>query len=424
MALSTLSPAEDRINVPPILSSSDDDILTLDRLPETQTEADHIEEVLTNELNKLTLEDMDKVLFDIHGIPQVSDEDPDNVEDLILDLVRELGKVKVKAAFEEANYMNPDYVTSNEFRLRFLRCERFDPKRAAKKMVKHFEAKRSIFGGGEILGRDITLADLSADDMDTLEAGFLQLLPTRDAAGRVVITLSPGHLRFKSFDNVPRVMWYLVSTVLKEEENQKKGVVMIIYAVRTTAFVSFQRMQRSHFVRDGIPMKLVAIHYCYNERRFRPFFAGGQFFLDKDGRARARTHCGTHDEIIFELQTYGIHLNDQPVRADGSLAVANHQEWVTTRKALELANDGAARTNAEIVIPRRFDVLFGRGKNTREHTGNLRCIHLVEMSRAKYEQANKFEKTYIAERIVAIVYESYGRFLKWDTKVCGFPSEM
>ena len=59
-------------------------------------------------------------------------------------------------------------------------------------------------------------------------------------------------------------------------------------------------------------------------------------------------------------------------------------------------------------------LLLGKGKNTREHTGNLRAVHLVEMHREKYENANKFHKTEIAERIVSIIHESHGRFLKWE----------
>ena len=67
-----------------------------------------------------------------------------------------------------------------------------------------------------------------------------------------------------------------------------------------------------------------------------------------------------------------------------------------------------------MISPRRFDVLFGRGKNTRCHAGNLRALHLVESHKEEYEKAAKFEKTAIAERIVKIIYESHGRFLKWE----------
>jgi hypothetical protein len=78
---------------------------------------------------------------------------------------------------------------------------------------------------------------------------------------------------------------------------------------------------------------------------------------------------------------------------------------------------GGGTTNQRsntVLIPRRFDVLFGRGMTAAEHTGNLRAFHIVEMNRELYEKASKHEKTYLAEKIVRLINESYGRFLKLD----------
>jgi hypothetical protein len=64
------------------------------------------------------------------------------------------------------------------------------------------------------------------------------------------------------------------------------------------------------------------------------------------------------------------------------------------------------------MIPRRFDVLFGRGATIAEHTGNLRAFHIVEMNRGRYEKAGKFEKIQIADRVVHLIHTTYGRFLR------------
>merc|ERR1712232_229402 len=69
-------------------------------------------------------------------------------------------------------------------------------------------------------------------------------------------------------------------------------------------------------------------------------------------------------------------------------------------------------TGEAIIIPRRFDVLFGKSRRERNHTGNLRAMHLCDMNWDKYEAAGKFQKTEVAERIVSIVHQSGGRFLK------------
>jgi hypothetical protein len=206
-------------------------------------------------------------------------------------------------------------------------------------------------------------------------------------------------------------MWYLFTSSLKDEETQKKGVVMVIFNVGKMAVkenLSF--LKRVHKVREGIPKKIVGGHYCYNDSSLRPFVAGLRLFLDKEARRRFRPHYGSHEDIQFELQTYGIPTKDHPIQENGSLSLAWHREWLQVRQAQEASES----TSDGIIVPRRFDVLFGRGKNAREHTGNLRASHLVEMHKVKYEKANKHEKTEIADRIVSIIHESCGRVLKWE----------
>merc|ERR1712072_1480247 len=77
----------------------------------------------------------------------------------------------------------------------------------------------------------------------------------------------------------------------------------------------------------------------------------------------------------------------------------------------------ATTAASDIILPRKFDVLFGKGKS-REHVGNLRCAYLVEQHQAEYERANRSGKTQIAENIIAMVNESGGRFLKKDGNKC------
>merc|ERR1712072_57476 len=77
----------------------------------------------------------------------------------------------------------------------------------------------------------------------------------------------------------------------------------------------------------------------------------------------------------------------------------------------------ATTAASDIILPRKFDVLFGKGKS-REHVGNLRCAYLVEQHQAEYERANRSAKTEIAENIIAMVNESGGRFLKKDRNKC------
>jgi hypothetical protein len=81
--------------------------------------------------------------------------------------------------------MNPDYVRNRNFRLMFLRSDQFDVKRAALRLARHFQVKLDLFGEAK-LAEDITQDDLDKVTMEALYSGFVQLLPTRNRAGRAI----------------------------------------------------------------------------------------------------------------------------------------------------------------------------------------------------------------------------------------------
>lgn len=205
-------------------------------------------------------------------------------------------------------------------------------------------------------------------------------------------------------------MWYMMSVTLKDEDAQRRGLVVVYSNLGTKAPADpFSDVRQRFHAQAGLPLRVAALHYCYEDASLKPFVTGLHMCCNKETRKRFRVHFGSWDNMSFKLQTFGIQMKDFPVNRDGSLSLEWHVEWIQAcryQESLEPVNSG-------VIVPRRFDVLFGRGIATREHTGNLRAAHLVEMFQAEYESAGKFEKTEIAERIVGIIHESYGRFLKW-----------
>jgi hypothetical protein len=169
-------------------------------------------------------------------------------------------------------------------------------------------------------------------------------------------------------------------------------------------------MSRIHCV--SFPVKMVANHVCYSNEDAKPYISGMRLFMDEDFRNRVIAHFKSTEDINFHLQTYAIPTEDFPINEAETLVLDWHLEWMEAQRVQE--SKSISKVDESITLPRRFDVLYGRATSTRQHTGNLRASHLVEMHQAKYEKANKFQKTEIAERIVAIVHESYGRFLKWE----------
>ncbi len=169
--------------------------LPADRFPETNEEARRAEEFLAREIEKLSLDEHEKILFEVHGIAPPDEEVPSMVEKKLEELDRQLNQAKGKGAYDLATGLNPSYVDSRQFRLMFLRCQRFDAHLAAEMIIKHFEEKRRLFGVGEILAREIRQSDLTPDDRVLLESGFAQILPSRDAAGRTILVLCSAGIR-------------------------------------------------------------------------------------------------------------------------------------------------------------------------------------------------------------------------------------
>jgi hypothetical protein len=370
------------------------------------------------------------------------------------------GNEKVMA-FMEAQKMNPNYVNSKEFRLMFLRmysdcgCSDTDPtaqnsnnrttydvSKAKDKLLLHFQIKKQIFGNknNDVLGRDVRLSDLDSNDRIAMNSGAFQIMPERDTAGRAIILYAPGQRIYNQIENWMKAMWYLMYVVAKDIDNQLLGVCIVVYFRGfTTVRDTFEQAQKLTVVRDAIPNKVVALHYCYQDESMIALITAQKVhFLTRNLRSRLRDHYSTdHNEICFQLETYGIPIDKEILLPNGHLGMKWYNEWITIRQSLEevataeqqqqvATTTGVLSSNSNSnsinhiginITPRKFDVLFGRGRTTREHVGNLRCAHLVEMHQLEYEKCSKSEKTELAKRIVTMIKECNGRFLKKDRKV-------
>ncbi|CAB9517657.1 Transfer protein [Seminavis robusta] len=389
--------------------------LSLERFPQSSDEADLIDKLLADDLEKLSFEEKERTAFDIHGMAHEY-HDPENIDELLEQLELEIRKIPDRKAYEKAKYLNEEYVIGREFRLMFLRCDEFDVKASAQRIVTHFEVKREVFGDGPALARKLCMSDLNEDDMTVLKSGAWQLLPVRDVAGRLVMLVSPS-CRVESLAvecHLRAIMFFLMS-ILQTEDAQKKGIVAVMWwsgqsllQVQQNIFTQVQRMKK---LRPGIPRKVSGIHFLLGQEYLRPLVGGIRWFIHEHLRARTRVHFGDFQQLIFELQTFGIPTDCLPFNANGPMNLENHLQWIQSRRKQE---EKGNNNTVDIIVPRRFDVLFGRGHHTRNHTGNLRAAHIADMFRDKYEAAGKYEKTAIAERIVKIIRESQGRFLKWE----------
>jgi len=391
----------------------------LNRWPENEEEAKRAEEFLANELANLSLVEHEKILFDIYGIMAQEKEDPEMIDSKLNELQSELDRIESKEDYDQALQMNPAYVESRDFRLLFLRHEQFDAKSAAIMMVAHFVEKRTLFGSGEVLARDIVQADLGINEMSILRSGYLQMLPVRDASGRLIefMTRRPADLVLEDEDDLCecRAVWYETMALLRDGESYSRGAVclMMDYDFRMSnvnAFAAYSRMESS------LPLTSVGSHYCYSDPDLTPLVHGVHIMMPEHCRCRFRVHFGDRDQLDFKLQTYGIPTEALPYKRDGSISTEHHLTRLEMLRSQEERAATIVQTppvpeNHQIVeeeeqgviyIPGRFDILFGKSLLAKEHTGTRRALYYVEKYFDDYERASgKAGKTYIVASIVS-----------------------
>jgi len=161
--------------------------LTIESLslkPDRVTE-DMVNSLLAAELNQMTTEERGAVYEQLHGVREIVHETPELQSTQLHRLEQEIQRIPNKLAYEQALEISTEYISSTAFRMMFLRTFEFDAAAAAKKLVSFVKLKRDLFGPA-VSARRVFLSDMNADDIETLESGMFQALPTRDCAGRFV----------------------------------------------------------------------------------------------------------------------------------------------------------------------------------------------------------------------------------------------
>lgn len=170
-----------------------DDFITAHN-PATLNKLSH--KLVAERVNELTQEERDREIHELHGVLDGIDETPELLQESLDRMETELQHLleqktsssshNTHAAFSRAAAMDAEYVKDRDFRLAFLRTDRFVPKLAAERCLKYFEAKEYLFGT-ELLTTDIQMEHLGEYAMAAMDRGGVQILPERDSAGRAVL---------------------------------------------------------------------------------------------------------------------------------------------------------------------------------------------------------------------------------------------
>ena len=195
------------------------------------------------------------------------------------------------------------------------------------------------------------------------------------------------------------------------------------------------------YVMRILPFRMVSIHYCYDDVRFRVMMTFAMLMMGATRRVRLRAHYGNYKDVLYKLATFGIPSSALPIAHDGEPKNKSHKAWLKQRNLQELNQGMGILPQGIVVVPSRCDVLLGRGKPVQgrtdtgtvtqegttsllfyflrflsfvDHFGNIRYLALLDHFQDAYDRSLKFQMMKICETILGIVAEYGGRFLKQE----------
>mmetsp|Transcript_23452 Transcript_23452/g.57661 ORF Transcript_23452/g.57661 Transcript_23452/m.57661 type:complete len:437 (-) Transcript_23452:35-1345(-) len=366
-------------------------------------------------MNQLSTRERELVMFEIHGVNQVTTGSTEFQQEKLRSLTTELAAtVRGKSAFTSAQTQNPQYTIDPDFRLLFLRSTDWNVKESAQLMLQFFRAKFELFGQSLLTSR-VTFNDLSPEVQKGVRLGFIQVLPFRDTAGRAIVVFIPSLLENSgtTTEDMLRAAWYTIMSASADIETSMNGLVVIHYLTK----LEWSKLDRRGIwqiakFQQCLPYKFRAAHICDTNTH------GGSFYhaifiktLDAISRVRILYHSGSHLEVVYKLQTFGIQERILPLDKNGMPTREGHQKWLSRQQRLETDAGNIPR----VLIPTNKDVLKGRGRGVQNHVGNLRFRHMVAERQNEYDANDMFgAKGIVANKVMEAIESEGGRFLKDD----------
>lgn len=286
-----------------------------------------------------------------------------------------------------------------------LATEAYQPSKAANRIEKNCKTKMELFGS-ELMDKKITLfEDLSSGKSEIgVEDGYVQLLPTRDLAGRAVLFFQyDPDLYAKEPDNFRKILFYMMASALEDEDTARRGVSMVVWnGAPTKWFDPFWRV----FEKISAPFKISKLHYCQVSH-----YESSYQVLEKRerGETDVRIHKGSLQECMHGLVTYGVPSHFIPLNPlDGSINFGAHLKWIELRRRIE--SFPASQQASIVLVPGQDDVLLGKRKMSMN--GNVLYHQTIMKNLKMYHEANSED---VRDDILMKIWDSIqsrgGRFL-------------
>lgn len=242
------------------------------------------------------------------------------------------------AAYQQAQQQCP-YQLSDERKMAFVEYEDGNIASAARKLVKYWSERLDAFGP-ERAFLPMTLAGGMQDEvMDWVQRPIWQLLPVTDSAGRSIFFTQTSLRDFSQYttEQELRSFMYLLETLMEDDTRRRKGFI-ILYDGRDLQRKHFSRALSSKLaslVENIYPIDCKAIHNCHPSKVFNfvvmPIMKA---LITKEQRLRVKSHVGTIESVVRDLEGYCLSKELIPATLGGDL-VPDASKWVLERIQLE-----------------------------------------------------------------------------------------
>lgn len=184
----------------------------------------------------------------------------------------------------------------------------------------------------------LTQAGALKNDYEFLKKGVLKHTGGKDDRNQVLLFLDfQQHRRSNKLDQqaMVREFWYSYHAALEEEDAQKYGIVILVRAPKTLKdWDPVVAKQYVDSIRFCLPTRLASGHVVNPPVLIRVMFRVIDLFAG-NLRAVRKTHSGSPEKVLAQLEKYGIQKDTVPSELGGDLEI-KHDEWLEQRRVAGL----------------------------------------------------------------------------------------
>eukprot|EP00535_Pseudo-nitzschia_heimii_P007973 CAMPEP_0197177948 /NCGR_PEP_ID=MMETSP1423-20130617/3372_1 /TAXON_ID=476441 /ORGANISM="Pseudo-nitzschia heimii, Strain UNC1101" /LENGTH=661 /DNA_ID=CAMNT_0042627575 /DNA_START=57 /DNA_END=2042 /DNA_ORIENTATION=+ len=252
-------------------------------------------------------------------------------------------EVKVRCLEKKLSYCENHYAIDDPaFRLRFLRSELFDVRKAVVRYCNYLNFVQELWGS-VALEREIILSDLDRSENALFRKGYFQVLPFRDRSGRRIITLLGEMGNGTDKRAMAKAIFYVWDAATRDSaESQKTGSILVMEGycwedgIDSPNEFSKDDLELIRKIVVSVPSRIVAIHSCWPDAPiFKSFAKVLALAISRTERLRLRVQIGNPLEMRYNLKSHGIPVDLLARTESGTMKLGNHIAWMKIRKRLE-----------------------------------------------------------------------------------------